>query len=194
LNRERPAGLMLANLRTIANVLAAAHRYSVKKLLYLASACAYPRDAAQPLRVESLLSGPVEPTSEPYAVAKLAGWKLCEAYRRQYGCRCIVGFPGNAFGPHDDFNPGSGHVIPSLMRRMHEAKERGEPSITLWGTGTPRREFIYAADLADACLFVMRHYDAEKPINLGSGLEFSIAETAALVAVVVGDRGGPACG
>ena len=189
LNRSRPADLMLDNLRTVTNVIAAAHRYGSRKLLYLASSCAYPRHAPQPLRVESLTTGPVEPTSEAYATAKLAGWKLCEAYRRQYGCRFVTGFPANAFGPHDDFGPDSGHVIPALIRRAHEAKERGEPVLSVWGTGRPRREFIYSRDLASACLFVMRHYEDEAPINLGGGTDLSIADAARTVAEVVGFRG-----
>ena len=189
LNRQRPADLMLDNLRTIANVIDAAHRYGAKKLLYLASSCAYPRQAAQPLQVESLLAGPVEPSSEAYATAKIAGWKLCEAYRRQYGCRFITAFPANAFGPHDDFSDESGHVIPALIRRTHEAKLNGERSLTVWGSGSPRREFIYSRDLADACLFVMRHYENEIPINLGGGTDISIAEAARTIAEMVGFRG-----
>lgn len=189
LNRTRPADLMLDNLRIATNVLTAAHRYGVRKLLYLASSCAYPKHAPQPLRVESLGTGPVEPTSEAYATAKLAGWKLCEAYRRQYGCRFVTGFPANAFGPHDDFGPDSGHVIPALIRRAHEAKACGEPVLMVWGTGRPRREFVYSRDLASACLFVMRHYDGEAPINLGGGNDLSIADAARTVAEVVGFRG-----
>ncbi|MDB5313986.1 MAG: GDP-fucose synthetase [Gemmataceae bacterium] len=189
LNRARPADLMLDNLRTITNVLDAAHRYGATKLLYLASSCAYPKHAPQPLRVESLTAGPVEPTSEAYATAKLAGWKLCTAYRRQYGCRFVTAFPANAFGPHDDFGADAGHVIPALLRRAHEAKVRGDRVLTVWGTGTPKREFIYSRDLADACLFVMERYDGEDPINLGGGADLSIAETARVVADVVGFRG-----
>ena len=189
LNRARPAELMLDNLRTTANVVDAAHRHGAKKLLYLASSCAYPRLAPQPLRVESLTTGPVEPTSEAYATAKLAGWKLCSAYRRQYGCHFVTGFPANAFGPHDDFGADAGHVIPALLRRAHEAKVRGEQFLTVWGTGRPRREFIYSRDLADACLFVMDRYDGDDPINLGGGSDLSIAETARAVADAVGFRG-----
>jgi GDP-L-fucose synthase len=189
LNRERPAELMLDNLRTAANVIDAAHRFGATKLLYLASSCAYPKHAPQPLRVESLCGGPLEPTSEAYATAKLAGWKLCEAYRRQYGCRFVTGFPANPFGPHDDFSPESGHVIPALIRRAHEAKENGEAVLAVWGTGTPQREFVFSRDLADACLFVMRQYDGDAPINLGSGMDLSIAEVAHVVADVVGFRG-----
>jgi GDP-L-fucose synthase len=126
-NRTHPANLMLANLQTITNVIDSAHRFGVCKLLYLASSCAYPRNAPQPLRIESLCTGPLEPTSESYATAKLAGWKLCEAYRAQYGCRFVTGFPANPFGPHDDFGADSGHVVPALLRRIHEATERGDP-------------------------------------------------------------------
>jgi GDP-L-fucose synthase len=189
LNRSRPAELMLDNLLAAAHVIAAAHAHGVRKLLYLASSCSYPRDAEQPLRVESLLSGPPEPTSAAYAVAKLAGWQLCAAYRQQYGAGFITAVPANAFGPHDDFSPEGGHVIPALMRRAHEARLAGEPTLTVWGTGTPRREFLYARDLADACVFVMRHYDGPEPINLGGGECLSIAATARAVAEVVGYTG-----
>ncbi len=189
LNRTRPAELMLDNLRVVSNVVDAAHRHRVRKLLYLASSCAYPRDTPQPMRIESLGTGPVEPTSEAYAIAKFAGWKLCQAYRRQYGCRFITGFSANAFGPHDDFSSDSGHVIPSLLRRAHEAKELGRADLTVWGTGTPRREFIFSRDLADSCLFVMRHYEGEAPMNLGGGTEHRIADVAAIIADVVGFRG-----
>jgi GDP-L-fucose synthase len=189
LNLSFPADLMLHNLLVTAHVLDNAHRHGVAKLLYLASSCAYPRDAAQPLAVESLLTGPPEPTSIGYATAKLAGWQLCEAYRRQHGCRFITAIPANAFGPHDDFRADSGHVIPVLIHRAHEAKLRDEPILTVWGTGTPRREFLFVRDLADACLYVMRHYEGPLPINLGGGADLSIAEAAHLVAGVVGYRG-----
>lgn len=189
LNRARPAELMLDNLQIISNVVDAAHRYGAAKLLFLASACAYPKMAPQPMRVESLMSGPVEPSSQAYATAKLAGWKLCEAYRQQHGSRFITAFPANAFGPHDDFDPESGHVIPGLIRRAHEAKERGYDELIIWGTGEPQREFIYSRDLADACLFAMQQYDGEAPINLGGGETVSVAETARTIADVVGYRG-----
>lgn len=189
LNRERPADLMLDNLRIATNVLDAAARSGVEKLLYLASSCAYPKLAPQPLRIASLLEGPVEPTSESYATAKLAGWKLCEAIRKQHGCRFITGFPANAFGPYDDFGSDSGHVIPALIRRMHEAKQRGFPKVTIWGTGSPRREFIYSNDLAEACLFALKQYEGEAPINLGGGTDVSIADAAKVIAEVVGFRG-----
>jgi GDP-L-fucose synthase len=189
LNRARPAELMLDNLLVAAHVVQAAHAAGVSRLLYLASSCAYPKHAPQPLRVESLLTGPLEPTSAAYATAKLAGWQLCEAYRRQYGADFITAFPANPFGPHDDFSPEGGHVVPALIRRAHEAKARGEPALVVWGTGAPRREFIYARDLADACLFVLRHYDGPGPINLGGGTVLSVAEVARAVADVVGYRG-----
>lgn len=189
LNQARPAELMRDNLLATAHVVDAAHRHGVTKLLYLASSCSYPRHAPQPLRVESLLTGPPEPTSVAYATAKLAGWQLCDAYRRQYGCRFVTALPADAFGPHDDFRPDTGHVLPALLRRAHEAKARGEPELIVWGTGTPRREFVFSRDLADACLFVMQRYDGPAPINLGGGANWSIAEAAALVADVVGYRG-----
>jgi GDP-L-fucose synthase len=188
-NQSRPAELMLDNLLAAAHVLRESQRAGVSKLLYLASSCSYPRLAPQPMRPESLLAGPPEPTSDAYAVAKLAGWKLCQAYRRQHGARFIVGIPANAFGPFDDFSPDGGHVLPALMRRMHAAKRRGDRSLAVWGTGRPLREFIYARDLADACLFVMRRYDGEEPINLGGGWECSIAEAARRIADIVGYRG-----
>ncbi|MBY0512546.1 MAG: GDP-L-fucose synthase [Gemmataceae bacterium] len=189
LNRERPAELMLDNLRTTANVVDAAHRIGVRKLLYLASSCTYPKLAPQPLRVESLGTGPMEPTSEAYSTAKFAGWKLCDAYRRQHDANFVTAFPTNAFGPHDDFSPSGGHVIPALIRRAHEAREHGDPVLVVWGSGTPRREFVFSRELADACLFVMRRYDGDAPINLGGGSDVSIADAARTVADVVGYRG-----
>jgi len=189
LNRERPADLMLDNLRTIANVIDSAHRHGTAKLLYLASSCTYPKSAPQPLAVESLGTGPLEETSEAYATAKLAGWKLCQAYRQQYNCRFVTGFPANPFGPHDDFSADSGHVVPALIRRAHEAKENGDSALTVWGTGKPRREFIFSRDLADACIFAMENYDGEAPINLGGGTDLSIADAARTIADVIGFRG-----
>jgi GDP-L-fucose synthase len=181
---------MLDNLLCTANVVHASHMHGVRKLLYLGSSCSYPRDAPQPLRVQSLMTGPLEPTSAAYATAKLAGWQLCAAYRQQHGAPFVTAIPANAFGPHDDFSPAGGHVIPALLRRGHEARLADAPTLAIWGTGLPRREFICAADLADACLFVMRHYDGAEPINLGSGLALSIADVARAVAVTVGYRGG----
>jgi GDP-L-fucose synthase len=188
-NRTRPADLMRHNLLVTAHVIQAAHAHGVAKLLYLASSCSYPRMAPQPLRVDALLTGSLEPTSEAYALAKLAGLRLCQAFREQYGASFITAVPANAFGPHDDFRPGQGHVISGLIRKLHEAKRRGDRQVAVWGTGTPRREFIYFPDLAEACLFVMKHYDEPTPINLGGGPVLSIAETAQAIAEVVGYRG-----
>jgi GDP-L-fucose synthase len=188
-NQTQPAELMLHNLLVTAHVMQYAHEHGVRKLLYLSSSCSYPRHAPQPLRVESLLTGSLEPTNAAYATAKLAGWQLCAAYRQQYGDRFLTAIPANPFGPHDDFSPDSGHVVPSLIARFHQAKARGEPEVTVWGTGTPRRDFIYSRDLADACLFVMQSYDGPGPINLGGGTNLSIAEVARAVADVVGYHG-----
>jgi GDP-L-fucose synthase len=197
-NRKCPAELMLDNLLVTAHVIHQAYVHGVAKLLYLASSCGYPKDAPQPLRIESLLTGRLEATSAAYAMAKLTGWQLCEAYRRQYGVRFITAIPTNPFGPHDEFSPGGGHVIPALMYRAHRAKLRGEPELQIWGTGTPQREFIYSRDLADACLFIMCHYDGTEPINIGGTATLSIAQTARAIVDVVGypgqllfDRGKP---
>jgi GDP-L-fucose synthase len=188
-NRQSPADFMLDNLLTTAHVIRAAHRENTRKLLFLASACAYPKLATQPMRVESLLTGPLEKTSEPYALAKLAGWKLCDAYCRQYGANFITVFPANVFGPEDDFDPESGHIIAGLMRRMYAASVRRDPTVAIWGTGKPRREFIFSRDLASACIFLMQHYNGPEPINAGSGCELSIAEVAREIADVVGYEG-----
>jgi GDP-L-fucose synthase len=189
LNRSCPVELMRDNLLATTTLLDAAHRFGVRKVIYLASSCVYPRQAPQPMAVESLGTGLMEPTSEAYSTAKLAGWKLCEAYRREYGCPFITVFPANSFGPHDDFGPESGHVIPALIRRTHDARQRGDAELVVWGTGNPRREFVYSRDTSRACLFVARHYDGEAPINLGGGLDISIAELAYEIADVVGYQG-----
>jgi len=188
-NRKYPADLMLDNLLVACNVIHNAHVCGVKKLLYLASSCSYPKHCPQPMRIESLLSGPLEPTNEAYAVAKIAGIKLCQAYRRQYRKNFIVGIPANAFGPGDDFSSDNSHVIAALIRKMYEAKMAGITTVEIWGSGAPRRDFIFADDLADACLFVMREYNDDQPINLGGGTDFSIAELADLIKQVVGYEG-----
>jgi GDP-L-fucose synthase len=188
-NESAPADLMLDNLLVTTHVVRAAHVHGLKKLLYLGSSCSYPRHAPQPLRVESLMTGAPESTSEAYATAKLAGMKLCQAYRRQYGSPFICAVPANAFGPHDDFSPAGAHVLPALLRKIHEAKIRGDQHVKVWGTGTPRREFLFAPDLAEACLLIMRQYDEPEPINLGGGTELTIAGLARLVAEIVGYRG-----
>jgi GDP-L-fucose synthase len=188
-NRRRPADLMLDNLLVAAHLIPAAVRHGVEKLLYVGSSCCYPRIAEQPLRVECLMTGALEPTNDAYATAKLAGLKLCQAYRQQLDVPFITALPANMFGPGDDFGPATGHVIAALMRRMHDAKHHDEPALTIWGTGLPRRDFIYVADVADACVFLLEHYDEAAPINIGSGQEWTIAETAELLAEVVGYRG-----
>lgn len=188
-NQSFPADLCQDNLQVTSRLLDAAHRYGVRRLLYLASACCYPRNAPQPLAVESLWSGPLEPTNEAYATAKLAGIALCRAYRQQYGCDFVVGIPTNAFGPGDDFDPDDGHVIASLMARLHEAKELDEPRVTIWGSGKPVRQFLYVDDLADACLHVMRLEPGVELINLAGGESLSIAELATKIRDVVGYHG-----
>lgn len=188
-NLRRPAILMRHNLLAMAHILQAAHRHGVRKLLYLASSCCYPRNAPQPLQTDSLFNGPLEPTNEAYATAKLAGLVMCRAYRQQYGAPFITAIPSNAFGPHDDFHTPNAHVIPSLIGRMHRAKEQGADTVIVWGTGKPRREVAYSRTLARACLFVLDHYDDPAPINLGCGTDLSIAEIAEAVANTVGFRG-----
>ena len=188
-NQAYPATLMRDNVLVVVNVLEAARRHGVSRLLYLASSCCYPRLAPQPLRPESLATGPLEPTNEAYATAKLAGVTLCRAYHDEYGVDFLSAIPANSFGPHDDFSSEDSHVIPGLIRRMHDAKEREDPWFTVWGSGRARREFVYAPDLADACLFVMARYRGSVPINLGGGLDLAIADVARTIAEVVGYRG-----
>ena len=185
-NQRYPAQLMLDNLLVQTHVIHSAYCYGVSKLLYLASSCSYPKHAAQPLQVDSLLTGPLETTNEAYAVAKLSGIKLCQAYRQQHQADFVVGIPANAFGINDDFNPDNAHVIPALIYKMHQAKLERQPVVEVWGTGAPRREFIFADDLAEACLFVMNNYSDSLPINVGGGTDISIRELAELVKVVVG--------
>ena len=188
-NQRRPAELMLDNLRVQTNVIDAAFRSGTRKLLYVSSGCSYPRLAPQPMRPESFMCGPLETTSQYYATAKLAGMKLCESYRRQYGVPYITGVPANPFGVGDDFDPDDGHVIGALMSRMHDAAGRGHAPIEVWGTGQPRRDFIYIDDLASACVHVMEHYTGSDPINLTAGCDLSIREIAVMIAEVVNYRG-----
>jgi GDP-L-fucose synthase len=189
LNRERPADLMAHNLRVDTLAIECARRFGARKLLYLASSCCYPRDCPQPMKPERLLTGPLEPTNEAYALAKLAGTKLCQACRAQYGSRFIVGIPATPFGPGDHFDVENSHVIGALIRRMHEARVAGDSEIVLWGTGTPRRDFLFADDLADACIRAMECYDEAAPINLGPNEDISIAELAGQIRSVTGFRG-----
>jgi len=180
-NSTRPAEFIYDNMMIHATVVHAAHLYGVTKLLYLGSSCIYPRQAPQPMKEEHLLSGYLEPTNEAYAIAKIAGIKLCEAYRRQYGSNFISAMPTNLYGPNDNFDLASSHVLPALIRKFHDAKEEGRPEATVWGTGAPRREFLHVDDLADACLFLMRHYDEDRHINVGTGEDLSIRELAEMV-------------
>lgn len=188
-NQACPATFMLDNLLTATHVIRSAHRHGVTKLLYLASSCCYPRLAPQPMQVDSLLTGPLEPTSAAYAVAKLAGLKLCQAFRQEWGANFIVGIPANVFGRHDDFSPVDAHVIPGLIRKLDDARREDVPEVAIWGSGQAQREFIYSRDLAEACVFVMNHYDASEPINLGSGHELTVIDLARAIAEIVGYRG-----
>jgi GDP-L-fucose synthase len=189
-NDSRPAEFIRDNLLIEANVIDAAWRYGVKKLLFLGSSCIYPKLAPQPLREEYLLTGALEPTNEWYAIAKLAGLKMCQAYRRQYGFQAITLLPTNLYGPHDNFDLDGSHVLPALINKIDAAHEAGAARVTLWGTGTPRREFLFVDDLADACLFLMAHFQDERPINVGCGTDVTIRELAGLIAEAVGYRGG----
>jgi GDP-L-fucose synthase len=188
-NDTYPADFIRDNLAIQLNVIDAAHRHGTAKLLFLGSSCVYPKHAPQPMREEYLLTGPLEPTNEPYAIAKIAGLKMCEAYRRQYGSSFISVMPTNLYGPHDNFDLETSHVLPALIRRFHEAKLAGAPQVTLWGSGSPMREFLHVDDLADACVFLMRSYDDAGLVNIGWGRDIAIRDLAALVASVVGYEG-----
>jgi GDP-L-fucose synthase len=188
-NATYPVEFLRENLAIELAVLDAAHHAGVEKLLFLGSSCVYPKHAPQPMREEHLLSGYLEPTNEPYAIAKIAGIKLCDAYRRQYGDRFFSVMPTNLYGPNDNFDLESSHVLPALIRRFHEARLAGAPSVTLWGSGTPRREFLHVDDLADACIFLMREYDALELINIGTGDDLEIRELATMIRRVVGFEG-----
>ena len=184
-NSTRPAEFIYDNMMIHATVVHAAHLFPVKRLLYLGSSCIYPRGSPQPMKEEHLLSGLLEPTNESYAIAKIAGIKLCQAYRKQYGCDFISAMPTNLYGPNDNFDLASSHVLPALIRKFHDAKTEGRDEVTIWGTGSPRREFLHVDDLADACLFLMRHYDAAEHINVGTGEDLTIRELAELVRDIV---------
>jgi GDP-L-fucose synthase len=188
-NDSFPADFLYDNLMIEANVIEAAHRTEVAKLLFLGSSCIYPKLAEQPIREEALLTGALEPTNEWYAVAKIAGIKLCQAYRRQHGRDFISAMPTNLYGPGDNFDLRSSHVLPALIRKAHDAKQAGSPSIEIWGTGTPRREFLHVDDLADACVFLMKAYSEDQHVNVGSGTDISILELAEMVNRVVGFAG-----
>jgi GDP-L-fucose synthase len=188
-NNTYRAEFLYDNLMLQSNVIDAAYRHGAKKLMFLGSSCIYPKFAEQPLREEALLTGLLEPTNEPYAIAKIAGIKLCDAYRSQYGCNFISVMPTNLYGPNDNYHPQNSHVLPAMLRRFHEAKERGDATVTIWGTGTPRREFLHADDLADACYYLMEHHNEPGLVNIGVGEDISILELAQLIAKIVGYKG-----
>ncbi len=188
-NNTLRAEFIYDNLAIATNVIHAAHVNGADKLMFLGSSCIYPKLAAQPLREDSILTGPLEPTNEPYAIAKIAGIKMVEAYRSQYGCDFINVMPTNLYGPGDNYHPQYSHVVAALIRRFHEAKALGQPDVAVWGTGTPRREFLYVDDMADACVHLMKTYSEMDLVNIGTGEDITIAEFAHLVAATVGYAG-----
>ncbi|KAM1457657.1 hypothetical protein ACFX13_035671 [Malus domestica] len=188
-NNTYPADFIAVNLQIQTNVIDAAYRFGVKKLLFLGSSCIYPKFAPQPIPENALLTGPLEPTNEWYAIAKIAGIKMCQAYRIQYNWDAISGMPTNLYGPHDNFHPENSHVLPALMRRFHEAKVKGAEEVVVWGTGSPLREFLHVDDLADGVVFMMESYSGLEHVNVGSGKEVTIKELAELVKEVVGFGG-----
>ncbi len=189
INNDRPADFLEQNLRIQNNVISAARDSGVRKLLFLGSSCIYPREAPQPMTEDLLLTGPLEPTNEWYAIAKIAGIKLCQAYRRQYGCDFISAMPTNMYGPNDNYDLQGSHVLPALVRKFHEAKTAGADSVVCWGSGSPLREFIHADDCASACLFLMENYSDEGFVNIGTGDEVSIRQLAEMVKRIVGFEG-----
>lgn len=188
-NNTYRAQFLYENLMIQNNVIHASHEQGVKKLLFLGSSCIYPKLAPQPLKEESLLTGPLEPTNEPYAIAKIAGIKMAESYRRQYGDNYISAMPTNLYGPNDNYDLNNSHVLPALIRKFHTAKVKGEPNVTVWGSGSPRREFLHVDDLADACLFLLKNYNEELFVNVGTGEDLTIRELAELIKDVVGFEG-----
>ncbi|MED1796068.1 GDP-L-fucose synthase [Brevibacillus nitrificans] len=191
-NSQYPADFLYQNLAIQTNVIHAAHLYGVKKLLFLGSSCIYPKFAPQPIREEYLLSGELEPTNEPYALAKIAGIKMCEAYNRQYGSNFLAVMPTNLYGPNDNFDLESSHVLPALLRKFHEAAIQKAPSVEVWGTGKPKREFLYVDDLADACVYLMKFFDQRDTapfVNVGTGEDVEIRELASLIKRIVGYQG-----
>lgn len=189
-NATYPAEFIYQNLQIQNNVIDSAYRFGVRKLLFLGSSCIYPRACPQPIKEEYLLTGPLEPTNEPYALAKIAGIRMCQAYRRQYGFDAVSAMPTNLYGPGDNYHPENSHVIPGLIRRFHEAKEAGLDRVAIWGTGTPLREFLHVDDMAEACVFLMENYSGESHVNVGSQEEQTVLDVARLIARVVGFGGG----
>jgi GDP-L-fucose synthase len=188
-NNVYRAEFLYDNLMIESNTIDAAYRSGVKKLMFLGSSCIYPKMAPQPLKEDYLLTGLLEPTNEPYAIAKIAGIKLCDAYRSQYGCNFISVMPTNLYGPNDNYDLNSSHVLPALIRKFHEAKKDQTPTVVLWGSGTPRREFLHADDLADACFYLMQHYNEPGLVNIGTGEDLEIKELALLIKKIVGYSG-----
>jgi GDP-L-fucose synthase len=188
-NNTYRAEFLYDNLMIEANVIESAYRHEVEKLMFLGSSCIYPKLAPQPLKEEALLTGLLEPTNEPYAIAKIAGIKLCDAYRAQYGCNFVSVMPTNLYGPNDNYHPENSHVLPAMLRKFHEAKLNHAPFVTLWGTGTPLREFLHVDDLADACFYLMQHYNEPGFVNIGTGQDLSILDLAKLVQRIVGYTG-----
>lgn len=188
-NNTAPADFAYENMQIQCNVIECAHRYKVKKLLFLGSTCIYPRMAPQPIPESALLTGPLEETNEAYAIAKIAGLEMCKFYKRQYGDNFISCMPTNLYGPHDNYDLSGSHVMPAMIRKFHDAKVNGAPSVELWGTGTPLREFLYVDDMADACVFLLENYDGEEHVNIGTGKEVTIKELAMTVKRIVGYEG-----
>ena len=188
-NMRYPADFLFDNLSIVSNTIKAAHKYGVDKLLFLGSSCIYPKHAQQPISESALLTGELEPTNEPYALAKIAGIKMCEAYRAQYGCNFISAMPTNLYGPGDNYHPENSHVLPSFVRRFYEAKQINQAEIICWGSGEPMREFLHVDDLAEACIFLMDNYDDEGWVNIGTGSDLRIKDLATIVADVIGYKG-----
>lgn len=188
-NSTRPAEFLYDNMMIHGTVVHASYLYGVRKLLYLGSSCIYPRECPQPIREEYLLTGPLEPTNEAYALAKIAGIRLCQSYRKQYGCNFIAAMPTNLYGPYDNFDLNSSHVLPALIRKFHNAKMEGRTQVVVWGTGKPKREFLHVDDLADACAFLMERWEQGQHINIGTGEDLSIAELADCVRRIVHPHG-----
>jgi len=188
-NKTYPAQFIYDNLMVASNIIHAAYLSKVKKLLFLGSSCIYPKMAAQPIKEEYLLTGSLEPTNEAYAIAKIAGLKLCKFYRKEYGCNFISAMPTNLYGINDNFDLENSHVLPALIRKFHEAKVNNKEEVVIWGTGSPKREFLYVDDLADALLFLMQHYESEEPVNIGTGEDIAISELVEIVKEVTGFNG-----
>jgi GDP-L-fucose synthase len=188
-NSTYPAEFIRNNLEVELSVIDAAHRHGVRKLMFLGSACIYPKVCPQPIKEEYLLTGPLEPSNAPYAIAKIAGISLCQSYHRQYGANFVSVMPTNLYGPGDRFDLRNSHVLPAILRRLHEARQSGAPSVTIWGTGTPRREFMHVDDLASACVHLMEHYDSPEIVNIGTGEDISIADLARKIQALVGYDG-----